>query len=80
MANSFNFDVTEILAEVKNAKDIENQKSELMSMSKYDLGILLQIKSGITNHKLKMLVNKSENTISFFERFKVTDEMEKLVK
>ena len=80
MANSFNFDVTEILAEVKKAKDEERVKNRLESLSKYDLEVLLEKKSGINDRRLNMLSKKSDSGQDFFKNIEVSDEMEEQIK
>ena len=80
MANSFNFDVTEILAEVKKAKDEERVKNRLESLSKYDLEVLLEKKSGINDRRLNMLSKKSDSGQDFFKNIQVSDEMEEQIK
>ena len=68
--------MTEILAEVKKAKDEERLKNKLESLSKYDLEVLLEKKSGINDRRLNMLSKKSDSGQDFFKNIEVTDEME----
>ena len=79
LANSFNFDVTEILAEVKKAKDQDNLKAKLESLSKYDLEVLLEKKAGINDRRLNMLARKSDSGQDFFKNIEVTDDMIEMI-
>ena len=72
--------MTEILAEVKKAKDEERLKNKLESLSKYDLEVLLEKKSGINDRRLNMLSKKSDSGQDFFKNVDVTDEMEEQIK
>ena len=72
--------MTEILAEVKKAKDEEKLKNKLESLSKYDLEVLLEKKSGINDRRLNMLSKKSDSGQDFFKNIEVSDEMEEQIR
>ena len=72
--------MTEILAEVKKAKDEEKLKNKLESLSKYDLEVLLEKKLGINDRRLNMLSKKSDSGQDFFKNIEVSDEMEEQIR